>query len=176
MLLAVKKLVLPCGVAPRRICYLTPCSLIPAVSTKGFHARPVPWSGVEKMSRTDRAGCPMPPFSKENKVARRKQTRVLVRGTLHRCAKVGACSRRFSRPLCCARGNTCKRRTGPPQNMWCSSVLFCVGTCKSEIAQTGRQRISQDGIGRSQQDLAIRSLGSRVNPAFAPNTAVDGGD
>ena len=71
-----------------------------------------------------------------------------------------------------ARGNTCKRRTGPPQNMWCFSVLFCVGTCKSEIAQTGRQRISQDGIGRSHQDLAIRSLGSRVNPAFAPNTAV----
>ena len=71
-----------------------------------------------------------------------------------------------------ARGNTCKRRTGPPQNMWCFSVLFCVGTCKSEIAQTGRQRISQDGIGRSHQDLAIRSLGSRVNPAFAQNTAV----
>ena len=102
-------------------------------------------------------------------------TRVLVRGTLHRCAKAGACSRRFSRPSCCARGNTCKRRTGPPQNMWCFSVLFCVGTCKSEIAQTGRQRISQDGIGRSHQDLAIRSLGRRVNSAFAQITAVDGG-
>ena len=61
----------------------------------------------------------------------------------------------------------------PPRNLWCFSVVFRVGTCKSEIAHTGRQRISQDGIGRSHQDLAIRSLGSRVNPAFAQNTAVD---
>ena len=114
-------------------------------------------------------------FDRRMTIRKRIKTRVLVRGTLHRCAKAGACSRRFSRPSCCARGNTCKRRTGPPQNMWCFSVLFCVGTCKSEIAQTGRQRISQDGIGRSHQDLAIRNLGSRANPAFAPNTAVDGG-
>ena len=32
---------------------------------------------------------------------------------------------------------------------------------------------AEDGIGRSHQDLAIRSLGSRVNAAFAHNTAVD---
>ena len=91
------------------------------------------------------------------------------------CQRWGLLKRIFISVASRARGNTCKRRTGPPQNMWCFSVLFCVGTCKSEIAQTGRQRISQDGIGRSHQDLAIRSLGSRVNPAFAQNTAVDGG-
>ena len=59
-----------------------------------------------------------------------------------------------------------------PQNMWCFSVVFCVATCEFEIAKTGRRSISKDGIGRSHQDLAIRSLGSRVNPAFAPKTAV----
>ena len=31
----------------------------------------------------------------------------------------------------------------------------------------------KDGIGRSHQDVAIRSLGIRANPTFAPNTAVD---
>ena len=62
-----------------------------------------------------------------------------------------------------------------PQNMWCFSVVFRVATCEFEIAKTGRRSISKDGIARSLQDLAIRSLGSRVNPAFAPNTAVDGG-
>ena len=60
-----------------------------------------------------------------------------------------------------------------PQNMWCFSVVFHVATCEFEIAKTGRRSISKDGIGRSHQDLAIRSLGSRVNPAFAPSTAVD---
>ena len=89
-----------------------------------------------------------------------------MRGTLHKCAKAGACSRRFSRPSCCARGNTCKRRTGPPQNMWCLSGLFCVAKCESEIAKTGRRRIPKDGIGRSHRDLAIRSLGSPVKPRF----------
>ena len=69
-------------------------------------------------------------------------------------------------------GNTCKRRTGPPQNMWCFSVLFCVAKCESEIAKTGRRRIPKDGIGRSHRDLAIRSLESPVNLAFALNTAV----
>ena len=92
------------------------------------------------------------------------------------CQRWGLLKRIFISVASRARGNTCKRRTGPPQNMWCFSVLFCMGTCKSEIAQTGRQRISHDGNGRSHQDLAIRSLGSRVNPAFAQNTAVaDGG-
>ena len=59
-----------------------------------------------------------------------------------------------------------------PQNVWCFSVVFHVATCEFEIAKTGRRSISKEGIGRSHQDLAIRSLGSRVNPAFAPNTAV----
>ena len=59
-----------------------------------------------------------------------------------------------------------------PQNMWCFSVVFRVATCEFEIAKTGRRSISKDGIGRSHQDLAIRSLGSRVNAAFAQNTAV----
>ena len=59
------------------------------------------------------------------------------------------------------------------QNMWCFSVVFHVATCEFEIAKTGRRSISKDGTGRSHQDLAIRSLGSRVNPAFAPNTAAD---
>ena len=65
--------------------------------------------------------------------------------------------------------------TGPPQNMWCFSMVFQVATCEFEIAKTGRRSISKDGIGRSHQDLAIHKLGNRVNPAFAPNTAVDDG-
>ena len=71
-----------------------------------------------------------------------------------------------------ARGNTCKRRNGSPPNIWCFSVLFCVAKCESEIAKTGRRRIPKDRIGRSHEDLAIRSLGSPVNLAFALNTAV----
>ena len=59
-----------------------------------------------------------------------------------------------------------------PQNMWCFSVLFCVAKCESEIAKTGRRRIRKDGSGRSHRDLAIRSLGSPADLAFAPNTAV----
>ena len=88
------------------------------------------------------------------------------------CQRWGLLKRIFMSVASRARGNTCKRRTGPPQNMWCFSVVFHVATCEVEIAKTGRQSISKDGIGRSHQDLAIRSLGSRVNPAFAPNTAV----
>ena len=65
--------------------------------------------------------------------------------------------------------------TGPPQNMWCFSMVFQVATCEFEIAKTGRRSISKDGIGRSHQDLAIRKLGNRVNPAFAQNTAVADG-
>ena len=61
------------------------------------------------------------------------------------------------------------------QNMWCFSVVFHVATCEFEIAKTGRRSISKDGIGRSHQDLAIRKLGNRVNPAFAQNTAVADG-
>ena len=72
-----------------------------------------------------------------------------------------------------ARGDATTRRTGPPRNLWCFSVVYRVGTCKSEIAQTGKQRISQDDMGRSHQDLTIRRLGSRVNAAFVQNTAVD---
>ena len=59
-----------------------------------------------------------------------------------------------------------------PQNMWCFSVLFCVAKCESEIAKTGRRRILKDENGRSHPDLAIRSLGSPVNLAFALSTAV----
>ena len=47
-----------------------------------------------------------------------------------------------------------------PQNMWCFSMVFRVATCEFEIAKTGRRRISKDGVGRSHQDLAIRSLGT----------------
>ena len=72
-----------------------------------------------------------------------------------------------------ARGDVRKRRTGPPGNTSYFSVVFRMATCEREIAKTGRRSISEHGIGRSHQDLAIRSLGSRVNPAFAPNTAVD---
>ena len=63
--------------------------------------------------------------------------------------------------------------TGPPQNMWCFSMVFQVATCGLEIAKTERRSISKDGIGRSHQDLAIRSLGSPVNLAFVLNAAVD---
>ena len=63
-----------------------------------------------------------------------------------------------------------------PQNMWCFSVVFHVATCEFEIAKTGRRSISKDGTGRSHQDLAIRKLGNRVNPAFAQNTAVADGN
>ena len=66
-------------------------------------------------------------------------------------------------------------QTGPPQNMWCFSTVFQVATCEFEIAKTGRRSIWKDGIGRSHQDLAIRKLGNRVNPAFAQNTAVADG-
>ena len=72
-----------------------------------------------------------------------------------------------------ARGGVRKRRTGPPGNTSYFSVVFRMATCEREIAKTGRRSISKHGIGRSHQDLAIRSLGSRVNAAFAPNTAVD---
>ena len=88
------------------------------------------------------------------------------------CQRWGLLERIFISVASRARGNTCKRRTGPPQNMWCFSVLFCVAKCESEIAKTGRRRIPKDGIGRSHRDLAIRSLGSPVNLAFALNTAV----
>ena len=60
-----------------------------------------------------------------------------------------------------------------PQTMWCFSMVFQEATCEFEIAKTGRRSMSKDGIGRSHQDLAIRSLGSRVNAAFAQNSAVD---
>ena len=74
-----------------------------------------------------------------------------------------------------ARGNARKRRTGLHRNMWCLSVVFRVATCGGEIAKTRRRSISKQGISRSHQNLAIRSLGSRANPAFAQNTAVDDG-
>ena len=90
-------------------------------------------------------------------------------------AKGRTCSSRFSRPWCRARGDARKRRTGPPGNTSCFSVVFRMATCEREIAKTGRRSISEHGIGRSHQDLAIRSLGSRVNPAFAQNNAVDAG-
>ena len=101
------------------------------------------------------------------------RTRVLVRGTLHRCAKDGAWSNRFSPPSCRARAGT----RGIPELVPPEYVVLLtsihVATCESEIAKTGRRSISKDGIGRSHQDLAIRKLGNRVNPAFAQNTAVD---
>ena len=74
-----------------------------------------------------------------------------------------------------ARGDATTGRIGPPWNVWCFSVAFQVETCASKIATAGTQRISQDGSGRSHQDLAIRSLKSRLNPAFAPNAAVADG-
>ena len=84
-----------------------------------------------------------------------------------------SCSSRFSRPSCRARAGTrANAELVPAQNMWCFSVLFCVAKCESEIAKTGRRRTPKDGIGRSHRDLAIRSLGSPVNLAFALNTAV----
>ena len=37
--------------------------------------------------------------------------------------------------------------------------------CTSEVAKTGRRRISTDEMGRSCQDLAVRSLRNRASPA-----------
>ena len=51
-------------------------------------------------------------------------------------------------------------------------MVFHVTTCESASAKTGTRSMSKNGIGRSHQDLAIRSLGSPVNLAFALNTAV----
>ena len=98
--------------------------------------------------------------------------KISARSNYMRCQRWDLLKRIFISVASRARGNTCKRRTGPPQNMWCFSVLFCVAKCESEIAKTGRRRIPKDGIGRSHRDLAIRSLGSPVNLAFALNTAV----
>ena len=56
------------------------------------------------------------------------------------------------------------------QNMWCFSMVFHVATYEFEIAKTGQRSISKDGIGRSHQDLAIRSLGSPVNLALFSGT------
>ena len=58
----------------------------------------------------------------------------------------------------------------PPRKMWCSSVVLRAAMCECEVAKTGRRSISRDGNDRSRQDLAIRNLGSRVNPAFVQNT------
>ena len=91
------------------------------------------------------------------------------------CQRWGLLKRIFVSVASRARGNTCKRQTGHRKNMWCFSVLFCVAKCESEIAKTGRRRIPKDGIGRSREDGAIRSLGSPVNLAFVLNTAVDEG-
>ena len=91
----------------------------------------------------------------------------------YRCGhRWGLLEQIFTSVVSRARGNERKRQTGPPQNMWCFSMVFQVATCDFGIAKTGRRSISKDGIGRSHQDLATRSLGSRVNPAFAPNPAV----
>ena len=93
----------------------------------------------------------------------------------HMCGqRWGLLEQIFTSVVSRARGDVRKRRTGPPGNTSCFSVVFRMATCEREIAKTGRRSISKDGIGRSHQDLAIRSLGSRVNPAVAPNTAVDG--
>ena len=70
-----------------------------------------------------------------------------------------------------ARGDVRKRRTGPPGNTSCFSVVLRMATCEREIAKTGRRSISEHGIGRSHQDLAIRSLESWANADFAQNTA-----
>ena len=92
----------------------------------------------------------------------------------HMCGqRWGLLEQIFTSVVSRARGDVRKRRTGPPGNISCFSVVFRMATCEREIAKTGRRSISKDGIGRSHQDLAIRSLGSRVNAAFAPNTAVD---
>ena len=101
--------------------------------------------------------------------------KISARSNYMRCQRWDLLKRIFISVASRARGNTCKRRTGPPQNMWCFSVLFCVAKCESEIAKTGRRRTPKDGIGRSHRDLAIRSLGSPVNLAFALNTAVYAG-
>ena len=85
------------------------------------------------------------------------------------------CEHIFSPDVSRARGNKRKRRTGSPGNMWCFSIVFRVATFGSEIEKTRRRNISKEGIGTSHQDPAIRSLGSRANPEFAHNTAVDDG-
>ena len=91
----------------------------------------------------------------------------------HMCGeRWGLLEQIFTSVVSRARGDVRKRRTGPPGNTSCFSVVFRMATCEREIAKTGRRSISEHGIGRSHQDLAIRSLGRRVNPAFAPNTAV----
>ena len=81
----------------------------------------------------------------------------------------------FSPDVSRARGKKRKRRTGPPGNMWCFSVVFRVATCGGEIEKTRRRNISKEGIGTSHQDPAIRSLGSLANATFEQNTAVDDG-
>ena len=92
----------------------------------------------------------------------------------HMCGqRWGLLEQIFTSVVSRARGDVRKRRTGPPGNTSCFSVVFRMATCEREIAKTGRRSISEHGIGRSHQDLAIRSLGSRVNAAFAQNTAVD---
>ena len=94
----------------------------------------------------------------------------------HMCGqRWGLLEQIFTSVVSRARGDVRKRRTGPPGNISCFSVVFRMATCEREIAKTGRRSISEHGIGRSHQDLAIRSLGSRVNPAFAQNTAVHAG-
>ena len=94
----------------------------------------------------------------------------------HMCGqRWGLLEQIFTSVVSRARGDVRKRRTGPPGNTSCFSVVLRMATCEREIAKTGRRSISKDGIGRSHQDLAIRSLGSRANPAFAQNTAVDEG-
>ena len=91
----------------------------------------------------------------------------------HMCGqRWGLLEQIFTSVVSRARGDVRKRRTGPPGNTSCFSVVFRMATCEREIAKTGRRSISERGIGRSHQDLAIRSLGSRVNAAFAHNTAV----
>ena len=94
----------------------------------------------------------------------------------HMCGqRWGLLEQIFTSVVSRARGDVRKRRTGPPGNTSCFSVVFRMATCEREIAKTGRRSISEHGIGRSHQDLAIRSLGSRANPAFAHKTAVDDG-
>ena len=73
----------------------------------------------------------------------------------------------FSPDVSRVRGNKRKRRTGPPGNMWCFSIVFRVATFGSEIEKTRRRNISKEGIGTSHQDPAIAT--------FAQNIAVDDG-
>ena len=92
----------------------------------------------------------------------------------HMCGqRWGLLEQIFTSVVSRARGDVRKRRTGPPEHTSCFSVVFRMEKCERDIAKTGRRSISEHGIGRSHQDLAIRSLESRVNAAFAHNTAVD---